>query len=122
MCFCSLCSVQFLVCVLFYERCGRFAPAAGAPRPLRALRAHAYDTGAGRPRGSLREPQLASLASLLLSRLAGFYRLPDWQRQSVLPIRPIAYRLLSTGQTLALWRQIGTRIVEPIEGRVLWLL
>ena len=30
-----LCYVQFLVCVLFYARCGRSAPAAGAPRPLR---------------------------------------------------------------------------------------
>ena len=25
--------VHFLVCVLFYARCGRSAPAAGAPRP-----------------------------------------------------------------------------------------
>ena len=34
----SLCYVQFLVCVLFYARCGRSAPAA------RALGAHAYVT------------------------------------------------------------------------------
>ena len=38
--------------------------AAGALRPLRALLAHAYDAGAARPCGSLREPQLASLAWL----------------------------------------------------------
>ena len=87
MCSFSLCYVLFLRSdTSLRARCGRSAPAAGAPCPLRALRAHAYDTGVARPRGSLREPRLASLASFLLSRLAGFYGLPDWQRQSVLPI------------------------------------
>ena len=35
-CLCCLCYIQFLVCVLFYARCGPFGPAAGAPRPLHA--------------------------------------------------------------------------------------
>ena len=80
MCFVSLCYVQFLVCVLFYARCGRSAPAARALRarcagarrprvrhlaslgagpsgPLRALRARCGPSGpaagASRPQGSL---------------------------------------------------------------------